>query len=121
MVTHFRARDDASEKEMEALALLMGHSVKMQRDTYDRRTQQQKVEPAVGLLARQSGLLAGEEEAAAREEGDGGDGDGDGNDDGKTLPEESAASSRLRQRAVNRRRDVQRPRRRRPQSTKARA
>ena len=47
VVTHFRARDDASEKEMEALALLMGHSVKMQRDTYDRRTQQQKVEPAV--------------------------------------------------------------------------
>lgn len=29
----------------------MGHSVQMQRDTYDRRTISQKVEPAVDLLA----------------------------------------------------------------------
>lgn len=35
---------------MEALALYMGHSVKMQRDTYDRRTRAQKVTPAVELL-----------------------------------------------------------------------
>ena len=29
----------------------MGHSIEMQRGTYDRRTKQQKVEPAVELLA----------------------------------------------------------------------
>lgn len=31
----------------QALALYMGHSIEMQRGTYDRRTKQQKVEPAV--------------------------------------------------------------------------
>lgn len=36
----------------QALALYMGHSLEMQRGTYDRRTKQQKVEPAVS--ARES-------------------------------------------------------------------
>lgn len=35
MVTHFRG-SGASDRELEALALLMGHSVEVQRDTYDR-------------------------------------------------------------------------------------
>lgn len=35
----------------QALALYMGHSVDMQRSTYDRRSKEQKVEPAVELLA----------------------------------------------------------------------
>ncbi|KAI3437936.1 hypothetical protein D9Q98_000380 [Chlorella vulgaris] len=41
----------ATERELEALAIYMGHSVEMQRNTYDRRTKEQKVEPAVELLA----------------------------------------------------------------------
>ena len=35
VVTHLR-KSDASEKQLEALAILMGHSLVMQRDTYDR-------------------------------------------------------------------------------------
>jgi hypothetical protein len=49
IVTHLRS-GDASERQLEALALYMGHSIKMQRDSYDRRTKAQKVEPAVELL-----------------------------------------------------------------------
>lgn len=49
IVTHVR-ETDASEKELEALALYMGHSIQMQRTSYDRRTLQQKVSPAVSLL-----------------------------------------------------------------------
>jgi hypothetical protein len=49
IVTHLRG-SDASERQLEALALYMGHSIKMQRDSYDRRTKAQKVEPAVELL-----------------------------------------------------------------------
>jgi len=49
VVTHVR-ETDASEKELEALALYMGHSIKMQRTSYDRRTLNQKVAPAVNLL-----------------------------------------------------------------------
>ncbi len=41
---------NASEKELEALALYMGHSINMQRTSYDRRTLTQKVAPAVQLL-----------------------------------------------------------------------
>ena len=49
VVTH--ARDgSASEKELEALALYMGHSIAMQRTSYDRRTLKQKVAPAIDLL-----------------------------------------------------------------------
>lgn len=50
IVTHVRKNSDASEKELEALALYMGHSVQMQRDSYDRRTLEQKVMPAVSLM-----------------------------------------------------------------------
>ena len=49
IVTHVR-ETDASEKELEALALYMGHSIQMQRSSYDRRTVSQKVAPAVNLL-----------------------------------------------------------------------
>ena len=50
IVTHVRQSSDASEKELEALALFMGHSISMQRNSYDRRTLKQKVEPAIKLL-----------------------------------------------------------------------
>lgn len=49
IVTHVRD-SDASEKQLEALALYMGHSIQMQRTSYDRRTLQKKVAPAVELL-----------------------------------------------------------------------
>jgi hypothetical protein len=49
IVTHVR-NTNASEKELEALALYMGHSISMQRNSYDRRTMEQKVAPAVELL-----------------------------------------------------------------------
>jgi len=49
IVTHVRDTD-ASEKELEALAIYMGHSINMQRNSYDRRTLKQKVSPAVNLL-----------------------------------------------------------------------
>lgn len=50
IVTHVRESTDASEKELEALALYMGHSIQMQRTSYDRRTLETKVAPAVVLL-----------------------------------------------------------------------
>ena len=50
IVTHVRKNGDASEKELEALALFMGHSINMQRESYDRRTLEQKVSPAVKLM-----------------------------------------------------------------------
>ena len=40
----------ATELELEALALLMGHSVAMQKSSYDRRTVTEKVAPALKLL-----------------------------------------------------------------------
>ena len=49
IVTYLRS-GNATETELEALALLMGHSVEMQRSSYDRRTKEAKVEPAVALL-----------------------------------------------------------------------
>jgi hypothetical protein len=49
IVTHVK-ESDASEKELEALALFMGHSVSMQRNSYDRRTLTKKVAPAVELI-----------------------------------------------------------------------
>jgi integrase len=49
IVTHVR-ETDASEKELEALALFMGHSITMQRDSYDRRTLTTKIAPAVRLM-----------------------------------------------------------------------
>ena len=50
IVTHVRESGKASEAELEALALYMGHSIQVQRANYDRRTLQQKVAPAVELL-----------------------------------------------------------------------
>ncbi|CAJ1959109.1 unnamed protein product [Cylindrotheca closterium] len=49
IVTHVR-ESDASEKELEALALYMGHSISMQRSSYDRRTLTTKIAPAVELM-----------------------------------------------------------------------
>jgi len=46
----FLRKGNASERELEALALYMGHSVEMQRTSYDRRTKEEKVQPAVTLL-----------------------------------------------------------------------
>ena len=51
IVTHVRAQGVASDAELEALAALMGHSPAMQKSTYDRRTAQDKVNPAVGLMS----------------------------------------------------------------------
>jgi len=56
IVTHVRKNGDASEKELEALALFMGHSISMQRDSYDRRTLEQKVSPAVKLMQDMNAL-----------------------------------------------------------------
>jgi hypothetical protein len=50
IVTHVRESSNASEKELEALALFMGHSLQMQRTSYDRRTLSSKIAPAVQLL-----------------------------------------------------------------------
>lgn len=49
IVTHVRDTE-ASERELEALAIYMGHSIQMQRSTYDKRSMTQKVAPAVDLL-----------------------------------------------------------------------
>lgn len=49
IVTHLR-KGHASERQLEALALYMGHSLEMQRGSYDRRTKGEKVAPAVLLL-----------------------------------------------------------------------
>ena len=46
-----------SESDMESLALYMGHSISMQRSTYDRRTQAQKVTPAIQLLQDLAGSM----------------------------------------------------------------
>ncbi|CAL5226027.1 g8835 [Coccomyxa viridis] len=50
VVTYLRG-SGASERELEALAIYMGHSLEMQRGSYDRRTKAAKVEPAIELLA----------------------------------------------------------------------
>lgn len=60
IVTHVR-ESDASEKELEALALYMGHSISMQRNSYDRRTLTKKVAPAVELLQSVNKLDNGEQ------------------------------------------------------------
>lgn len=50
IITHVREESNASEKELEALALFMGHSIQMQRSSYDKRTLQKKIAPAVELI-----------------------------------------------------------------------
>ena len=59
IVTHVRKNGDASEKELEALALFMGHSINMQRESYDRRTLEQKVSPAVKLMQDMNSMMDG--------------------------------------------------------------
>ncbi|GKY98224.1 hypothetical protein MPSEU_000780100 [Mayamaea pseudoterrestris] len=54
IVTHVR-ESDASEKELESLALFMGHSIQMQRTSYDRRTLERKIAPAIELLQSVNG------------------------------------------------------------------
>ena len=51
IVTHVRSQGIASDAELEALARFMGHSSAMQKSTYDRRTQQERVNPALSLMA----------------------------------------------------------------------
>ena len=41
-----RGDGGASEKQLQALAIYMGHSVEMQRNTYDRRSKAEKVTPS---------------------------------------------------------------------------
>lgn len=52
IVTHVRESSDATEKQLEALALFMGHSSAVQRKSYDRRTLTKKVAPAVALMEK---------------------------------------------------------------------
>lgn len=49
VITHLRGTN-ATERQLEALAIYMGHSVSIQKSTYDRRSKQEKVQPAVSLL-----------------------------------------------------------------------
>ena len=51
IITHVRGQGVASDNELEALAMYMGHSSAMQKGTYDRRTTSQKVAPAVNLMS----------------------------------------------------------------------
>ncbi|BDA51332.1 hypothetical protein COCOBI_18-2090 [Coccomyxa sp. Obi] len=60
VVTYLRG-NGATERELEALAIYMGHSMEMQRGTYDRRTKAAKVEPAVELLASFYAQASGEQ------------------------------------------------------------
>ena len=58
IITHLRGTD-ASERELEALAIYMGHSVAMQKGTYDRRTKEEKVGARGGFARRrQRGVRA---------------------------------------------------------------
>jgi hypothetical protein len=49
-VPFYLKRSAASSDVLEALARLMAHSVKMQQDIYDRRTPEEKIEPAIKAL-----------------------------------------------------------------------
>jgi hypothetical protein len=60
IVTHVRESSAASEQQLEALALFMGHSVNIQRKSYDRRTLTKKVEPAVALMKQVNYPLQGQ-------------------------------------------------------------
>ncbi len=59
IVTYARSTN-ASERDLEALAIMMGHSPAMQRETYDRRTKSQKVAPAVTLMKELSKRTTGQ-------------------------------------------------------------
>lgn len=56
IVTHLRSQENASERDLEALAIYMGHSIAIQKSTYDRRSLNEKVQPAVRLLESLQGL-----------------------------------------------------------------
>ncbi len=51
MIVTYMKRTGASSEILESLAQLMAHSLKMQQTVYDRRTSQEKVEPALSALA----------------------------------------------------------------------
>jgi hypothetical protein len=55
IVTHVRESKTATEQELESLAMLMGHSVAVQRSSYDRRTLTQKVAPGAELMQKVNG------------------------------------------------------------------
>lgn len=50
VVTHVRSLDHVTERELEALATYMGHSLAQQRNVYDKRTKDQRVAPAMLLM-----------------------------------------------------------------------
>lgn len=49
IVTYFR-ENNYSESQLEALAIYMGHSIEIQRNVYDKRSKQQKIQPAIDLI-----------------------------------------------------------------------
>ena len=57
MVVTYARGTAASEKELESLALFMGHSIAMQRSSYDRRTLKDKVSPAFDLLTSLNNVI----------------------------------------------------------------
>eukprot|EP00438_Fugacium_kawagutii_P033122 Skav217294 [mRNA] locus=scaffold1466:146528:147580:+ [translate_table: standard] len=54
IVTHVRG-SNVSFNQLESLALYMGHSLKQQASTYDKRSKEEKISPAVKLLNSISG------------------------------------------------------------------
>lgn len=50
MIVTYLRNTDASERQLESLAIFMGHSLKMQKESYDHRTKEQKVAPAIELI-----------------------------------------------------------------------
>ncbi|KAG2436003.1 hypothetical protein HYH02_011716 [Chlamydomonas schloesseri] len=78
MIVTYARSGHATEHELEALAVYMGHSLAEQRGTYDRRTKAQKVAPALGLLAKISGGGGGGAGAGAGAGGGGGGAGGGG-------------------------------------------
>lgn len=66
IVTHVRECSNASEKELEALALFMGHSLQMQRTSYDRRTLSSKIAPAVQLLTEVNARATSQSESMSQ-------------------------------------------------------
>ncbi len=51
MIVTYMKRTGASSEILESLAQLMAHSLEMQQSVYDRRTSQEKIEPALSALA----------------------------------------------------------------------
>ena len=57
IVTYVREAPNTTEQQLEALALYMGHSVEIQRKSYDRRTFMKKVEPAIELMNQVNSII----------------------------------------------------------------